>query len=114
MIDFLYAAALGLLFAIGVFQLLRRDLIKSVIGFGMLFTGINLFFLAAGAFRGEVAAYTENVEAGIQTADPLVQALILTAIVVSFGSYALLLTLVNIASQRYGTVDSDAINNLTK
>ena len=114
MIDFLYAAALGSLFAIGVFQLLRRDLIKSVIGFGMLFTGINLFFLAAGAFRSNVPPYTENVEAGIQTADPLVQALILTAIVVSFGSYALLLAMVNIASQRYGTVDSDEINNLTK
>lgn len=114
MIDFLYAATLGILFAIGVFQLLRRDLIKSVMGFGLLFTGINLFFLAAGAFRGNVPPYTENVEAGIQTSDPLVQALILTAVVVSFGSYALLLAMVNIASQRYGTVDSDEINNLTK
>jgi multicomponent Na+:H+ antiporter subunit C len=114
MIDFLYAASLGLLFAIGVFQLLRRDLIKSVIGFGLLFTGINLFFLAAGVFRSDAPPYTWNVEAGIQTSDPLVQALILTAVVVSFGSYALLLAMVNIASQRYGTVDSDEINNLTK
>lgn len=114
MIDFLYALTLGLLFAIGVFQLLRRDLIKSVIGFGILFTGINLFFLAAGAFRGEVPAYTDNVKKGIQTSDPLVQALILTAIVISFGSYALLLAMVNIASQRYNTVDSDRINNLKK
>jgi len=42
-----------------------------------------------------------------------VQALILTAIVVSFGSYALLLALVNIASRRYGSVDSDDISELT-
>lgn len=114
MIDFMYALALGLLFAIGVFQLLRRDLIKSVIGFGILFTGVNLFFLAAGAFRGDVAPYTTNVDEGLQTSDPLVQALILTAIVVSFGSYALLLAMVNIASRRYGSVDSDDMNNLTK
>ncbi|MGJ3239745.1 MAG: sodium:proton antiporter [Anaerolineae bacterium] len=114
MIDLIYAIALGLLFAIGVFQLLRRDLIKSVIGFGILFTGINLFLLAAGAFEGDVTPYTSNVEAGLQTSDPLVQALILTAVVVSFGSYALLLAMVNIASRRYGSVDSDDMSHLTK
>ena len=113
-IDFFYAVTLGALFAIGVFQLLRRDLIKSVMGFGLLFTGVNLFLLAAGAFRGDVSPYTKNVEQGLQTSDPLVQALILTAIVVSFGSYALLLAMVNVASRRYGTVDSDEVNNLTK
>lgn len=113
-IDFLYAVALGLIFAIGVFQLLRRDLIKSVMGFGLLFTGVNLFILASGAFQGDVAPYTTNVEQGLQTSDPLVQALILTAIVVSFGSYALLLALVNIASRRYGSVDSDDISQLQK
>jgi multicomponent Na+:H+ antiporter subunit C len=114
MIDFFYSLTLGALFAIGVFQLLRRDLIKSVIGFSLLFTGVNLFLLAAGAFRGEVPPYTSNVEQGLQTSDPLVQALILTAIVVSFGSFALLLAMVNIASRRYRTVDSDEITNLTK
>ncbi|MEM9950556.1 MAG: sodium:proton antiporter [Chloroflexota bacterium] len=114
MIDVIYAVALGLLFAIGVFQLLRRDLIKSVIGFGILFTGVNLFLLASGAFRGDVAPYTTNVDQGLQTSDPLVQALILTAVVVSFGSYALLLAMVNIASRRYGSVDSDELSNLTK
>lgn len=114
MIDVIYAAALGILFAIGVFQLLRRDLIKSVIGFGILFTGVNLFILSAGAFQGVVAPYTDNIETSIQTSDPLVQALILTAIVVSFGSYALLLAMVNIASRRYSTLDSDEISNLIK
>ena len=114
MIDYIYSIALGIFFAIGVFQLLRRDLIKSVIGFGLLFTGVNLFILASGAFRGDAAPYTTNVEQGIQTSDPLVQALILTAVVVSFGSYALLLAMVNIASRRYGSVDSDEVNHLTK
>lgn len=114
MIDVINAAGLGLLFAIGVFQLLRRDLIKSVIGFGMLFTGVNLFLLAVGAFQGEVPPYTTNYDQGLNTSDPLVQALILTAVVVSFGSFALLLAMANIASRRYGTADSDEINNLTR
>ena len=112
MLDFLYALALGVLFAIGVFQLLRRDLIKAVIGYAMLFTGVNLFLLAVGAYEGRVPPYVSNVEAGLNVSDPLVQALILTAVVVSFGSYALLLALVNVASRRYGSVDSDDITNL--
>ena len=114
MIDFFYSLTLGALFAIGVFQLLRRDIIKSVLGFSLLFTGVNLFLLASGAFRGEAAPYTSNVEQGAQTSDPLVQALILTAVVVSFGSYALLLAMVNIASRRYGSADSDDMTNLTR
>lgn len=112
MIDLIYSAALGILFALGVFQLLRRDLIKATIGFAMLFTGVNLFLLAVGAYEGVVAPYVRNYEAGGAVSDPLVQALILTAVVVSFGSYALLLAMVNVASRRYGTVDSDDVDNL--
>ncbi|MCA9882252.1 MAG: NADH-quinone oxidoreductase subunit K [Anaerolineae bacterium] len=114
MTDFLFALAVGVLFAIGVFQLLRRDLIKAAMGFSMLFTAINLFILATGAYTGDVPPYTTNVEAGRAVSDPLVQALILTAVVVSFGSYALLLGLINIASRRYGSVDSDDISDLKR
>lgn len=114
MVDVINAAALGLIFAIGVFQLLRRDLIKAVIGFSMLFTGVNLFLLAVGAFQGEFPPYVENYDQGLNVSDPLVQALILTAVVVSFGSFALLLAMVNIAVRRYETADSDEMNNLTK
>jgi multisubunit Na+/H+ antiporter MnhC subunit len=51
-VDFFYSLTIGALFAIGVFQLLRRDLIKAVMGFSLLFTGVNLFLLASGAFEG--------------------------------------------------------------
>ena len=112
MIEFLFALSIGILFGIGVFQLLRRDLIKAAIGFAILFSAINLFFVAVGAFEGEYAPYTRNVEAGRQTSDPLIQALILTAIVVSFGSFSLVLGFVNIISRRYGSVDSNDINKL--
>jgi multicomponent Na+:H+ antiporter subunit C len=120
----LFAIATGIMFGLGVFQILRRDLIKVAMGFYILFTAINLFFLAVGAFDGQVPAYVEPgtpanasvVEAvpNGQPSDPLVQALILTAIVISFGSYALLLGLINIASKRFGTIDSDEVNNLQK
>ncbi|MCY3574601.1 MAG: sodium:proton antiporter [Chloroflexi bacterium] len=112
MTEFMFALAIGILFGIGVFQLLRRDLIKAAIGFAILFSAINLFFVAAGAFEGEAPPYLSNVLAGRATSDPLVQALILTAIVVSFGSFSLVLGIVNIISKRYDTVDSNDVTNL--
>lgn len=112
--DNILAIATGIMFGLGVFQLLRRDLIKSAMGFFILFTAINLFFFAAGAFSGTQAAYTtpDGLPAGVQTSDPLVQALVLTAIVISFGSYAVLLALINLAAQRFNTSDSDAVDEL--
>lgn len=107
----LLAISTGIMFGLGVFQVLRRDLIKSAMGFYILFTAINLFLLAAGAFDGEVPAYTTEVSKG-QPSDPMVQALILTAIVISFGSYAALLGMIYLASRRFSTVDSDKVNRL--
>lgn len=111
----LFAISTGIMFGLGVFQLLRRDLIKTAMGFYILFTGINFFLLAVGVFDGQVPAYvnakTHVVEGG-QPSDPLVQALLLTAIVISFGSYALLLGLINLLSKRFNTIDSDEINEL--
>jgi multicomponent Na+:H+ antiporter subunit C len=107
--DLVLAVTTGVLFGLGVYQLLRRDLIKMAMGFYILFTAINLFFFAVGAFNSEVAPY---VLAGVKAtlvseaigslkvpADPLVQALLLTAIVISFGSYALLLGMFQRASR---------------
>jgi multicomponent Na+:H+ antiporter subunit C len=109
----LFALATGIMFAMGVFQLLRRDLIKGAMGFYILFTAINLLLLAVGAYDGEIAAYVTSTNAMIaQPSDPLVQALILTAIVISFGSYALLLGLIAVASRRFRTVDGDEVDHL--
>ncbi len=112
MIEFMFALAIGILFGIGVFQLLRRDLIKVAIGFALLFSAINLFFMAAGAFEGDYAPYVSNVESGLPTSDPLIQALVLTAIVVSFGSFSLVLGFINIIARRYNTVNSDDMTEL--
>lgn len=109
------AITTGVMFGLGVFQLLRRDLIKAAMGFFILFTAINLFLFAAGAYVGDVPAYvnaeTNTVEGG-QPSDPLVQALVLTAIVISFGSYAVLLGLINLSASRFNTVNSDEVDEL--
>ncbi len=111
----LLAITTGIMFGLGVFQLLRRDLIKAAMGFFILFTAVNLFLFAVGAFDATTPAYvnpeTNTVEGGTPS-DPLVQALILTAIVISFGSYALLLGLINLSAMRFETVDSDHVDEL--
>lgn len=108
----IFALATGIMFALGVFQLLRRDMVKSALGFYILFTAINLFFFAVGAFNGVAPAYTQNVDNHTTTSDPLVQALILTAIVISFGSYAILLGLISTSARRYKTADLDQLDRL--
>jgi len=107
----LFAIATGLMFGLGVFQLLRRDMVKSAMGFYILFTAINLFFFAVGAFNGQTPAYVQNIET-TTTSDPLVQALILTAIVISFGSYGILLGLISASARRYKTADLDTLDHL--
>lgn len=116
----IFAIATGILFGLGVFQLLRRDMIKVAMGFYILFTAINLFFLAAGVFDGNVPPYvvTHPVESAAEAvpsgepSDPVIQALILTAIVISFGSYAMLLGMISVASRRFNTIDSDELDQL--
>lgn len=109
----LFALATGLMFAMGVFQILRRDLIKAAFGFYILFTAINLLFLSVGAYNGLFPAFVDsNNQTPGQTSDPLVQALLLTAIVISFGSYSLLLGFIAVMSRRFRTVDSDEMDQL--
>lgn len=111
----LFAIATGVMFGLGVFQLLRRDLIKAALGFYILFTAINLLFLAAGAYAGDVPAYVDAAnQVNGQPSDPLVQALILTAIVISFGTYALILGFIAVTSRRFKTVDSDEMDALQR
>lgn len=107
----LFAIATGVMFGLGVFQLLRRDMVKSAMGFYILFTAINLLFFAVGAFNGKAPAYVEDAKVA-QVSDPLVQALILTAIVISFGSYAILLGLISSSARRYKTADLDTLDHM--
>ena len=107
----LFALATGVMFGMGIFQLLRRDLVKAAMGFYTLFTAVNLFMLAAGAFDGEVPPYTDQLASG-QPSDPVVQGLLLTAIVISLGSYCLILGMVNVSAKRFESVDSHEVDQL--
>lgn len=107
--ELLTALAVGALFGIAVFQILRRNVIRSAIGIILLGNAINLFLLSTGAYRGLVAAYTD---AAGQRSDALPQALVLTAIVISMGGLAFVLAMLYVVSARYKTSDLDEITGL--
>jgi len=102
------AATVGALFAMGTFLLLRDDLVKIVWGLAIVSQAANLYLLGMG---GVVAATGESVPVLAdhhgpppETADPVVQALVLTAIVISFGMTAFALALSYRAYQENGTI----------
>ncbi len=85
------AIAIGVLFSCGTYLILQRSLTRIVIGFALLGHGANLVILAAGGRAGLPPIIGGDDGA---VADPLSQALILTAIVISFAVTAFLAALV--------------------
>lgn len=107
--DVLLALCIAVLFATGLYMMLRRSLIKIVIGLGLLSNGANLLiFSAAGLVRGAPPIVPGGAtELAASAADPLPQALILTAIVITFGVQAFALVLVYRSYQEVGSDDPD-------
>jgi multicomponent Na+:H+ antiporter subunit C len=86
----LMALTAGVLFACGTYLVLGRQLSRLIIGIGLLGHGANVIIVLAGGFGGEPAFVGGDVD---DFADPLPQALVLTAIVITFGVIAFLLAL---------------------
>ena len=81
----------GTLLTTGLYLVLDRTLLRVVIGLGLLSNGTHLLLLTTGGL--EAGAAPVLLETARTIVDPLPQALILTAIVISFGVTALLLTI---------------------
>ncbi|MGF1657345.1 MAG: NADH-quinone oxidoreductase subunit K [Verrucomicrobiales bacterium] len=99
----------GGLFAVAVYLILRRSLVKLILGLAILGQAMNLLiFVAAGVSTGE-APYLKDLDQPLQQpyADPLPQALILTAIVIAFAVIGFTIALVHRAHQE---IDSDDLN----
>jgi multicomponent Na+:H+ antiporter subunit C len=87
----LMAVAAAVLCGAGAYLVLGRQLSRLVIGIAMLGHGVNVLLVLSGGPGGE-PAFVGNGEAG-DFSDPLPQALVLTAIVITFGVIAFLLAL---------------------
>ena len=107
--ELVLAIVIGGLYAAAIYSMLRRSLVKLVIGLMLLAHATNLLiFVAGGLTRGAPPLITSGANIlAAPYADPLPQALILTAIVISFGVLAFTLVLVKRAYQTVGTDDLD-------
>jgi multicomponent Na+:H+ antiporter subunit C len=110
--EFLLAIITGLLYASGTYMLLRRSLVKLIIGLILLGNGANLLiFLLGRITKGKPPIIPEDAYTMTDLyADPVPQALILTAIVISFGLQAFAIVLIK---RVYSVTDTDDIDQIT-
>ena len=109
--ELLIAILIGLLYASGIYMMLRRSMVKLLIGLILLGNGANmLIFLLGRITKGKPPVVPTNSSVFTDVyADPVPQALILTAIVISFGLQAFAITLLR---QVYRVTDADDLDNL--
>jgi multicomponent K+:H+ antiporter subunit C len=105
-IEFLVASAVGLLTAAGIYLVLRRRTFPVILGLSLLTYGVNVFLFATGRLQVDAPPIL-NKYAEVAYTDPLPQALVLTAIVISFGMTAVV---VMIALAAYLSARDDKIN----
>jgi multicomponent Na+:H+ antiporter subunit C len=108
--ELLLAIVAGVLYATGLYLMLRRRLAQLIIGLGLLSNGSNVLILsAAGVMRARPPLISEGNTTADQFADPVPQSLILTAIVIGFGVLAFALVLAHRVHQSAGSDDIDSI-----
>jgi multicomponent Na+:H+ antiporter subunit C len=112
--ELVIAIFIGLLYACGVYLLLRRSIVKVILGVFVLSNATNLIIFLAGGLKrsgtGFIPEGAETVDPSTIT-DPLPQALILTAIVISLGISAYILALKYRYFEVTGTHDLDQLSN---
>ena len=111
--ELLLALTVGGLYAAAIYMMLRRSIAKLIIGLVLLSHATHLLILTVGrAVRSAPPLIASGADQlGDLFADPIPQALILTAIVISFGVQAFALVLVKRLYQTQGTGDLDQMRN---
>ena len=101
------------LFAIGLYGVLRkRNLIKIIVGLIIMEYAVHLLFILVGYRMGGRSPILAPDQKVLNIVDPLPQALVLTAIVISLAVTALVVALAMRIYDRYGTFDITKIRRL--
>ena len=111
-----------LLFMVGLYcAVVKKNIVKIVIGIVIMEYAVNLFLIMLGYRFGGVAPIIDRGTVESETAfanflslsvDPLPQALVLTSIVISLGSLALMISICIRMYEKYGTFDITEIRRL--
>jgi len=104
-----YAAAM-LLFCLGLHTVIvRRNIIKKLIGLNIMETSVFFFYISLGYLEGGIAPIRTGGADPARMVNPIPQALILTGIVVAVSVTALALSMVILLYRQYGTLDVDRL-----
>ncbi|WP_144299723.1 Na+/H+ antiporter subunit C [Elioraea rosea] len=103
------AILIGVLVAVAVWLMLSRNFVRLLLGFAMLGNAVNLSIFVAGRLTRAAPPLIADGAVAFEGAyaNPLPQALVLTAIVIGFGLLAFALVLAWQAHVRLGTVLTD-------
>ena len=109
--EVLMALATGFLYAGGLYMMMRRSIVKLIIGLALISHAVNLLiFLMGRLLRGHPPILEGTGAAGMVT-DPVPQALILTAIVIGFAVQAFAVVLIRRVHQVVKTDDLDELQS---
>jgi multicomponent Na+:H+ antiporter subunit C len=105
------AAVIGILYAAGLYMVMRRSIVKLVLGLALLAHAANLLIFTLGRLsRGGTPIVAKGHDALVPPfPDPVPQALVLTAIVIGFAVQAFAIVLVKRAHGETGTDDLDSM-----
>lgn len=107
--EIVLAIVIGILYAVSVYLLLRRSIVKLILGIIFLSNATNLLLFTADGLTYASPALIKNGNIDKPMADPIPQALILTAIVIGFGLIAFTLVLTYKYYDATGTEDLDEV-----
>ncbi|MBN3037759.1 MAG: cation:proton antiporter subunit C [Candidatus Diapherotrites archaeon] len=94
-----------LLISLGLYAIMfKRNLVKIVIGVGLIESGVNLLIISLGYRLGGTAPVLLNAPASVMVL-PTPQALVLTSIVIGVAISALMLSFARNYFERYGTLE---------
>lgn len=123
--ELITALVIGVLFAVGTYLMLAKNMIRVVLGTALMSYGTNLMILTTGRLKTGGAPVLGGHEAagatgaagtitvhGINYVDPVPQALILTAIVIGFAVTAFMFVLAYRTVQEYGTDNLSELRGL--
>lgn len=107
--ELVYALVVGVLCGVGVWLLLRPRTFQVVMGLSILSYGVNLFLFAMGRLSMDKAPVLIKGAVAAEYADPVPQALVLTAIVIGFAMLALFLVVMIASRGLTGTDHVDGV-----
>jgi multisubunit Na+/H+ antiporter MnhC subunit len=102
-----------MLFLVGLYCVVRkRNLIKIIIGIGIMEYAVNLFFVLAGYVQGAYSPIFFHEQAGKKMVDPVSQSVVSTVIVIGLSLTLILISIAIKIYEKYGTFDITRINRL--